>query len=411
MSRFSPLSRLAEPADMFHPRHYIESRDTAAGLKSLPPWAYTSDRFLEREMQTVFRDNWNVIERTDRIPVAGDYFTMTFLGAPLLVTRGQDMKVRVFANVCRHRSALVAMGEGKAKSFRCAYHSWTYGLDGGLMSAPDYRDLSGNQIINDTNRKDYGLVEINSALWGGFIFIRFADEGLSLEEQLGDVATKVANHHPEDMVCTRRKVFEIDTNWKLFVENVNETYHIPHIHGQTLDLQKRQMHPQDEVAGNYVAILAQHEGSRLVIKGDKEFPRIPTLEGRYGMGTYYCTLYPGTMIAFSPDGLIYYQIEPLSPSRTRMTVGSCFPKDVPNRPDFDEVVQGYYKRVDLVIPEDVLVTDTQQIGLTSAFTRPSRLGHLETMMHAFDQWLMDKVIDEPKKATPQPAKPAQPVAA
>ncbi len=378
--------------DIFDPVHYRHVRADNEGLRSLPPWCYTSQEFLDAEKKHVFGPHWNVLDRLDRVPNPGDFFCTTFLGTPILVARGQDGQVRAFSNVCRHRSVVVAQGEGNARSFRCPYHSWTYGLKGELISAPDFRHTDGTPIVNDGNRPDFGLPEIPSATWGGFLFVRFSNDGPSLEEQLGDVPAKTASHRPQDMVCTRRKVFDIDSNWKLFFENVNETYHIPHVHGQTLDRQKRQMHPQDESAGYYVAILAGHTGSRLVIKGDKEFPPIPSLEGRYREGTFYLSLFPSTMIAFSIDGLIFYTMDPIAPNKTRLTVHSCFPRETVARPDFEEVVQNYYKRVDLVIPEDYVATDSQQIGLNSPYARDARLGHTETMMHYFDRWLVDRVI-------------------
>lgn len=380
-----------EPEDMWNPEHYRDTRVTDGMRRALPPWCYTSEKFLRAELQRIFYPSWNLIDRLDRAPKPGDYFCTDYLGTELLVVRGNDNKVRVFANSCRHRGALVAKGEGCAKNFRCPYHSWTYGLKGELISAPDFRGTDNELLIDEQNRKQFGLIEVPSATWGGFLFVRFTSEGETLEEQLGDVIDKIASHRPEDMVCTRRKIIEVDSNWKLFYENVNETYHIPHVHGGTLDRQKRNMH-QEEKGKNYIAVLAEHEGSRLVIKGDPGFPIIPSLQGRYAKGTFYVSLFPATQLVCSIDGIMYYKMEPLSPSRARLTMGSCFPKDVVARSDFEEVSKSYYKRVDLVTPEDYVCTDSQQRGLSSPFAHAPNLGYLETMMHWFDQWVLDRMI-------------------
>ncbi|MBX9843491.1 MAG: aromatic ring-hydroxylating dioxygenase subunit alpha [Xanthobacteraceae bacterium] len=380
-----------EPEDILNPDHYRQARANGRIRFALPPWCYTSDKFLKAELQRVFHPNWNLIDRTDRVPNPGDFFCTEYLGTPMIVARGNDGEVRVFANACRHRSAQVAQGEGSTKMFRCPYHAWAYDLKGALIGAPSFNGDDDNSLIDDGNRKSFGLIEIPSAVWAGFLFVRFTAEGQSLEEQLGDIVNRVASHRPQDMVCTRRKVIEIDSNWKLFYENVNETYHIPFVHGGTLDRQKRNMLKQDN-APNFTAIMAQHEGSRLVIKGDQEFPRISTLEGQYGTGTYYVSLFPATQLVCSIDAIMYYKMEPLSASRTRMTMGSCFPKETVARPDFEEVAQNYYKRVDLVTPEDYVQTDSQQIGLSSPFARSAPLGNCETMMYYFDQWLLDRIV-------------------
>ena len=71
----------------------------------------------------------------------GGFRTDDYAGVPILIVRGRDGKLRAFLNVCRHRGAKVAQGCGKAASFLCPYHAWTYDLAGKVMGIPDERSF------------------------------------------------------------------------------------------------------------------------------------------------------------------------------------------------------------------------------------------------------------------------------
>ena len=100
---------------------------------TLPPACYTSEDFLELEKEEIFRKEWICLGRVDEVPKPGDYFATELIDEPLIVVRGQDKKVRVLSNVCRHRSSVIAEGACNKKNFVCPYHAWTYATDGQLL--------------------------------------------------------------------------------------------------------------------------------------------------------------------------------------------------------------------------------------------------------------------------------------
>src|SRR5690606_24814467 len=110
-----------EPEDVLSPRHYTAVRRGGRLMRSLPLWCYTGEKFAAAEKGKIFLPSWHLMEREEVVPNPGDYHTMDFLGAPLIVTRGKDEKVRVFANTCRHRGARLVDGDGNCKAFRCPY--------------------------------------------------------------------------------------------------------------------------------------------------------------------------------------------------------------------------------------------------------------------------------------------------
>jgi phenylpropionate dioxygenase-like ring-hydroxylating dioxygenase large terminal subunit len=98
------------------------------------------------------------------------------------------------------------------------------------------------------------------------------------------------------------------------------------------------------------------------------------------------------MFGCTIDCMWYLELHPRGPGRTELIVGSCFPRKTVARADFEEVVARYYKRWDISIPEDNEISEWQQRGLESPLCAPGRLSHLEPLVHAIDNWVLDRAI-------------------
>jgi phenylpropionate dioxygenase-like ring-hydroxylating dioxygenase large terminal subunit len=172
-----------------------------------------------------------------------------------------------------------------------------------------------------------------------------------------------------------------------------EAYHVPMVHMKTLHKQRRQTAPPIPSKGNWVGLYIEHKGSRALLEGDVGFPPIKTLEGAAAKGSHYPLIYPSTMFGCTIDCMWWLEIHPQGPERTKLIVGSCFPKETVARPDFDEVVTRYYKRWDISIPEDNGISEMQQKGIRSPLASPGRLSHMEPLVHSIANWTLDKVLD------------------
>ena len=149
--------------DLFEPDVYTGVRRSLLEATTLPPHCYTSPEFYRREVSNIFMKCWNLIGRVDYVKNPGDYFTHTLVGISIIVMRGDDGKIRAFANSCRHRGAKLLEGEGSCRAIRCPYHSWLYSTTGEL------RNSNGMQDTLDFTVSDYGLVEIKLDTWCGFL--------------------------------------------------------------------------------------------------------------------------------------------------------------------------------------------------------------------------------------------------
>ncbi|MBJ3776473.1 aromatic ring-hydroxylating oxygenase subunit alpha [Acuticoccus mangrovi] len=377
------------PADVLDPAHFSKVRLPLDEAETLPAWCYVSEAFYQYEVERLFMKVWNFIGRADHIPNPGDYFTLTFVGVPLIIVRDRAGELRAFSNSCRHRGARVAEGEGNARAFVCPYHGWAYGLDGSLVAAPEM------DLTKDFDTACNGLKPVRLETWAGFLFINFDPDAERLMDYLGDLPERLASYHFETMKQTFRREYILDCNWKIYAENAMEAYHVPMVHAKTLQKLKREMPPKVPSEGNWVGLHTKHTGSRALLAGDTGFPPIPTLDGLAGQGTYYTLTYPSTMFGCTIDCMWWFEVHPLGPEKMRLIVGGCFPEDITTRPDFEEVAQRYYKRWQISVGEDNDISEIQQIGIRSPLAVPGRLSYLEPLVHDIANWVLDHVLDEP----------------
>ncbi len=377
-------------SELFDPRHYEGVRRPLLDAETMPAWTYTSPAFYRREVARIFGKVWNFLGAADQLPEPGDYRALTFAGVPLVLVRGNDGAVRAFANACRHRGSELLEGAGNCRTIVCPYHSWTYGLDGRLMTAPEMHESHG------FDPAAFGLLPLRLETWGGFMFVNFDADAAPLAEYLGDLPQRVAPYRLEDMACVRRKEYVMACNWKLFVENAKESYHIATVHRQTINRYasaRSSGYWVEETKGEYCTTFAQHEGSMALLKGDAGFPVIESLAGRREAGgTSAPLIYPSTYLACTIDCAWYLELHPLGPDRTRLIHGALFPISRLTRPDFEATAQNYYKRWDITIEEDIVASERQQRGLDSPLALPGRFSHREPLVHAIDNWVLDRVL-------------------
>src|SRR3954463_7992063 len=139
---------------------------------------YTSEAVFAAEKDEIFSRSWQVVGHANQVGSPGDYFTTEIIGEPLLLARGADGILRAFYNVCRHRAGPPAEGCGSRKLFRCAYHGWTYGLDGRLLNAPEMEG-TGNFCM-----EEFALHPVRVEEWEGQVFVNLDERADGLRESL-----------------------------------------------------------------------------------------------------------------------------------------------------------------------------------------------------------------------------------
>ncbi|TFZ04787.1 aromatic ring-hydroxylating dioxygenase subunit alpha [Ramlibacter rhizophilus] len=192
---------------------------------------YIHPEVFALEQEHFFANTWNYVGHDSQIPQPGDYLTEEVGGRPLIVVRHADGGVRVMMNRCAHKgSRLVSAPSGNAgKFFRCPYHAWTFKLDGSLLAIPMKNGYEGTALHQTDSAQ--GLVQVkNVRVYRGFIFVKINDAGPGFEDYFGDSLSSIdnmADRSPTGELeiaggCLR---FMHDCNWKMFVENLNDTMH------------------------------------------------------------------------------------------------------------------------------------------------------------------------------------------
>ena len=202
------------------------------GFPSLPPiptGRYTDPDFYALEREHVWRRSWLLVGREEDFEGAGSYRTFDRSGAPLLLVRGADDRIRAFYNTCQHRGAPVVRDAcGTAKRLRCQYHSWTYDLDGRLLSVPDRRDFGA------LDEKERALKPVRCEAYDGWVFVNEDPNAPALREALGPIADEWSVLHGPDLRTVARRHQRVPCNWKIAADAFLETYHVRTIHPQTV---------------------------------------------------------------------------------------------------------------------------------------------------------------------------------
>ena len=195
-----------------------------ARASTLPGWAYTDPGVFARERERIFARTWQPVGRRELLRQPGDFCTAELAGEPLVVLRDTSGEPRAFNNVCRHRAGPVAEGCGRRQSLQCAYHGWTYALDGRLIAAPEFEGVA------DFDPARFGLRPVRCAEWGPFVFANLDPGAPPLPEVLGRIPEETARFRPEGYVFVERRDYVVRCNWKVYVDNYLEGYHVPVAH-------------------------------------------------------------------------------------------------------------------------------------------------------------------------------------
>ncbi|MGR3984398.1 MAG: aromatic ring-hydroxylating dioxygenase subunit alpha [Gammaproteobacteria bacterium] len=347
---------------------------------TLPPLCYTDPDWQLREAGQIFARGWVALGREDRWRRRGDYVALDLPGAPLLIMRDRELRLRAWANSCRHRGMKLLCGEGRRNLVVCPFHAWTYALNGELVSAP--------RMPDGFDPGAFGLTEFRLECRDGFAFVCLDSGQAGLDDWLGDFSQV---HHPwalGDARSTRVREFEVECNWKLFIEVFNEYYHLPCVHPQSLAGAYREPDPPDEVRGAYTTQFGVTEGSAALLEAERAraLPQAARLNARERSGTRYTWVYPNLTFAAGGDALWMYQAYPLGAARCRVIQTIAFPREALESEEFAARAPAYYRRIDAALEEDLPFLRGQQAGLASRFARPGCFSELEPCVGNFACW-------------------------
>ncbi|WP_306114658.1 MULTISPECIES: aromatic ring-hydroxylating dioxygenase subunit alpha [unclassified Roseovarius] len=286
----------------------------------LPKEAYTTAAWFETESKTVFGQAWTFVGTTHDFAQAGDFRTVMCGADRLFAVRDKEGRLNAFHNHCRHRGAELVDGENGncGGALVCPYHRWTYGLDGALRGVPNKREC-----FPDLDRTELGLLPAAVGVFKDLVFVN-PDAGADFETW---IAPLMGKEWPHDLSASDIKdavplVYDMKCDWKVYVENAIDGYHLAYLHENTLGGPLPGMN-EWERAGQHMIWSATEDGirHRLPQKIRDEAGSTGMIESAstpgYG-GVYY--LFPSTLVVPTPYGMSVSSLQPVSAGRCRMHV-------------------------------------------------------------------------------------------
>jgi choline monooxygenase len=296
----------------------------------LPVELYRGEDALRADRAQILRRTWQFIGHEAMVPNPGDYLAEEIGGAPVVLVRKGDGELAAFHNVCRHRAgALVADGEGNCgEAFTCRYHGWRYALDGRLRNATDFGNAPG------FDPRQYGLFPIRVETWQALVFVNLD----LVAAPLAEILAPLAGGDPlPSFPLVERRSHSLACNWKTYVENYLEGYHLPMVHPEF---------DADVVVADY----------KTEVDGEVIFASAPARDASVYAGTW-AWLWPNLALNVYRHGYMVERMTAVGPEETRLDYFYFFD------PARTAELAGMFRVSDLVTAQDKQVCEEVQRNL------------------------------------------------
>lgn len=271
-----------------------------AGARTPPSAWYTHPAMHEVDRVGVLGRSWQYAGPAAEVAAPGSALNTEVAGHPVLVVNDPGHGLRAFYAVCRHRGGPVTLRCGQNAFLQCRYHGWTYRLDGGLLGTPQFeRDA-------DFDPDAHGLVPLRVATWNDLVFVCADGDAPGLDVFVSGIDELVSpmviggkRHHV-------RETYLVEANWKVYVDNYLEAYHVPLVHPEyaaTLDYSGY----REEVHGWWSV---QRSG----FAGERGYYADLGPDGEL----FYFMLWPNTMLNVAPGRLQVNHVRATAPDRCQI---------------------------------------------------------------------------------------------
>ena len=311
--------------------------------ETIPSTWYTDPSVLEFENEYVFSEFWQYAGHSAQVKEPGDYFLTTAADNPVIVVRDKEGTLRAFYNVCRHRGGPLATKNGNCKVFQCQYHGWTYLLDGSLRGVPDF------DRVELFDKKDFGLIPIHVDVWEGLIFVNLSETPPPLQTFFEGITQRIAPIRLSEKKFYKRITYDVQCNWKVYMDNYLEGYHLPFVHPE---LCKMLDYTQ------YVTEAFPHYSLQYSPFTDQE-----NVYGSNDGQAFYYSVFPNFMLNILPGRLQTNAVIPLT-HRTTRVIFDYFYDDISSEKSI-QMAEEDIRYSDLIQAEDMEICEHVQKGLSS----------------------------------------------
>lgn len=202
------------------------STDETLGTPDIPAARYFSPQFHAQEVEKVWKKVWQMACWSQDIPKPGDIHVYDIADISILVVRQKEGGLKAFYNSCLHRGRQIHDTHAHAPVLRCAYHGFTWSLDGSLKNIPSHWDFPQ---VDETK---FDLPQIRVEEWNGFAFVCLDETAPPLHEYLEDIPRHWAAWDLTKRFKSAHVVKKVPANWKTVLDAFIEAYHADAVHPQ-----------------------------------------------------------------------------------------------------------------------------------------------------------------------------------
>ena len=277
----------------------------------LPPRAFSSPAVYDAEMQRIFAHSWVHLADLPDLRAGGDFVTATIGTTPVVIVRGHDGELRGFLNACRHRGATVAEGSGNCgRQLRCPYHAWSYGTDGRLIGLPGREEFAACDLGT------MNLVGIRVATVGPMVFGCLDPAAPPFEEWAGELIPAMARARGAEMELAFEYTYDVDVNWKVYVENGLEGYHVAIVHDVLNDF------VETKTARHFFETWSSYTHAFIKPEYRAMLPQLSHVSDEEQTYVRFGHVFPNLIPVIVPAEFSYLRIDPIGPERIRLVARS-----------------------------------------------------------------------------------------
>ncbi|MGE0172528.1 MAG: aromatic ring-hydroxylating dioxygenase subunit alpha [Oligoflexales bacterium] len=326
---------------------------------TIPSRWYTDAEFFAFDQKNILAKHWQYLGHISQLRHPGDYIVGEIAGNPVIVVRDKDGALNGFYNVCRHRGGPLATENGNAKMLRCMYHGWSYNLQGQLVGAPRFEGVENFDI------KSCRLPRIHVETYAGMVLVTLSANPKPAANFFAGIRERILPVDLEKKQFSSRVVYSINCNWKVYIDNYMEGYHISHVHPE-LDSILDQTNYTTQIHENYIL---QHSP----FKPNSEDENIYATES--GQAAFYYLIFPNMMLNILPGRLQINSVVPVGRDKT-LVIFDYFYDDLKSE-SAKKLIEEDLKYSDIVQQQDIRICEYVQKGLASDSYTQGRISVLE----------------------------------
>ncbi|MBL0179671.1 MAG: Rieske 2Fe-2S domain-containing protein [Gemmatimonadetes bacterium] len=353
--------------------HFSFNRDIRFA-QTLPSRLYVDPTYLALEEEKIFGRTWQLVGRVADLAESGSFITAQIGDEAIVIVQDRGT-LRGFHNICLHRAGPVASGCGTRQTLQCRYHGWTYRLDGTLLRAPE---MEGTEGFDPESMR---LLPVQVATWGPLVFANLDLKAPPLDHFLEGIGERTARFQPEAMRFVMQKRWTVECNWKVYVDNYLEGYHLPAVHPglyKELDYDAYRVEPHRYWSLQHAPLRAGHGPERIYV---------PNGEGDDAQ-YYWC--FPNVMLNIYQGQMQTNVVLPCGPDRCEV-VFEWYAVDPPADAATDPKWTSLIAFSDEIQDEDIEICERVQQNLRSrvydrgrySALRENGVHHFHALLHEF----------------------------